>query len=108
MDANAVRRELDQYPITFLAFFQCLFRSFALGNVQHDAAQPDRLIILDHNGHDIVQPNDAAIGRDHPIFKIVRTFRAGCVDTKAGRPFSVVGMNVIFQKVGSVVQRVNG
>jgi hypothetical protein len=75
-------------------FAQHLVGLLALGDVEHDAAQPARLAVLLDHGHRIVQPYRAAITGKQAIFELVRFHARRAFGAIAGCPADIVGMHV--------------
>jgi len=72
----------------------------ALSHVHHDASQPRWMTLFDHHGHQITEPYDASVGRNHAVFKIV-TLLFGCrFHAKPHCPIAIFGMQMILPERG--------
>ena len=72
----------------------------ARGDIEHHPAQAGGAIFLHHHGHQVPHPDDASVGRDHSIFKIVIALLAGGVQAEIHRPVAVVGIQIIAPERG--------
>jgi len=68
---------VDQFFKMLLVAKQFGFCFLALGNVDHDAAQPARFAILGDHRDDIVEPDRTPIPGHEAVFEIVRLDPAG-------------------------------
>src|SRR3990172_5525841 len=75
-----------------------LLNALVVGGIPHYTAQLHRPIILDRLRDQIPQPHDAAVGRHHPILKLVSPPLSGRIDAKLDRPFSIIGMDMVLPK----------
>ena len=72
-----------------------LLGSLAFCDVDHHPAKPGRLVALDHDGHQVAQPNDLTVCGDHAVFKVVIPFFRDRRGTRINSPLAIDGIDVI-------------
>ena len=71
------------------------FGVFAVRDVDHDPPQLRGASVVHHHRHEVVQPYDASVRRDHPVFEIVVAVLARCPFAERHRPLAIMWVKVV-------------
>src|ERR1051326_2122314 len=75
------------------------FGLLARGDVHHDAPELRPFPVFSAKTDKVAQPDHAAIGGDHAVFKLPVFLLGGHLPAKPDGPFAVVGMNVVLPEI---------
>ena len=96
------RRRVGQGAEALFALPQRGFGPLAIGDVDHHAAQCLGPAVDDVDRHPILEPDDAAVGGDHPVVELVVAARLGAFDAVADGRLAIDRMDVVRPEIGVV------